>query len=167
MTCRDAKTHLDRDGRGELSEAEREVLMYHLKGCKSCSEAVRAARLTSMLFGVLRQDLAPGPAFYPRLRRRMAEAGIGLPDAAALAVWGFARRLVPALAFGVVLLAGVTLSLSGPLSPQQGQVAQAREVYAFSLDEVGLPGAGERPDQDQMLAFVLMRAPRQGAASGE
>jgi hypothetical protein len=120
-----------------------------------------------MLLGALRHDLAPGPDFYPRLRMRMAEAGIGRLDAAALAAWGFARRLIPALAFGVVLLAGATLSLSGSLSPQQGRVVQMRDVYAFSLDEVGLPGVAERPDQDQMLAFVLMRAPTQGAAPGE
>ena len=167
MTCRDARTQLDREGRGELSEAEREALTLHLEACHRCDEAARVARLSSMLFGALRQEAAPGPAFYPRLRRRMAEAGVGRVDAIALHVWGFARRLVPALAFGVVLLAGVTLSLSGPLSPQQGRVAQMRDVYAFSLDEVGLPGAAERPDQDQMLAFVLMRARTQGAAPGE
>ncbi len=165
MMCRDARTQLDREGRGGLSEAEREALMLHLEGCNRCGEAARVARLSSMLFGALREELAPGPAFYPRLRMRMAEAGISRLDATALAAWGFARRLVPALALGVMLLAGVAVSLSGPLSPQQA--AQMRDVYAFSLEEVNLRGADARPDQDQMLAFVLMRAPRQGAAPGE
>jgi anti-sigma factor RsiW len=167
MTCRDARTHLDREARGELAEADRDALTLHLDGCVRCGEAARVARLAPELLGALRQQHAPGPDFYPRLRRRMAEAGTRRYDEPALAVWGFARRLVPALAFGVVLLAGVTLSLSGPLSPQQGQVTQMTDLYAFSLDEVGLTGAVERPNQDQMLAFVLTRAPRQGAASGE
>jgi hypothetical protein len=30
-------------------------------------------------------------------------------------------------------------------------------MYAFSLEELSLPAAVERPSQDQMLAFVLMR----------
>jgi hypothetical protein len=71
-----------------------------------------------------------------------------------LQAWGFARRLVPALALGVLLLGGVTASLTGPRSPQ---AALGREIYAFSLEELSLPAAVERPSQDQMLAFVLMR----------
>lgn len=165
MTCRDARRQLEQEGRHDLPEAEREALTRHLEGCERCGEAARVARLSSLLFGALRQDLAPGPSFYGRLRARLAETGIDRIDASALAAWGFARRLVPALALGVMLLATVTVSLSGPVSSQQA--AQLRDVYAFSLEEVNLPGAAERPDQDQMLAFVLTRAPARGAAPAQ
>ncbi len=162
MTCRDARTQLERERRGDLAEAEREALTRHLEGCERCGEVARVARLSSLLLGALRQDLAPGPTFYARLRARIAEAGIGRIDAPALAAWGFARRLVPALALGVMLLAAVTVSLSWPLSLQRGRVVQMSDVHAFSLEEVNLPGAAERLDQDQMLAFVLTRDPAQG-----
>jgi anti-sigma factor RsiW len=164
MTCREARSRLEREGKGDLSEMEREALTRHLDTCERCAEAARVARLSSLLLRALRQDLAPGPAFYARLRARMAAAGIDRIDAPALAAWGFARRLVPALALGVLLLAGVTVSLDGPLSPQRVRVAEVRDLYAFSLEEVGLPGAAERPDRDQMLAFVLTRGTARDAA---
>jgi hypothetical protein len=62
-------------------------------------------------------------------------------------------------------MAGVTISLDGLSMPQQTQVTQRREVVAFSLEEVNLSGAVERPSQDQMLAFVLTQSEGRGAGS--
>jgi hypothetical protein len=71
--------------------------------------------------------------------------------------------LIPALAMGVLLLAGVTLSpdrvrgrlLGGSRSSLPVQVQGETDVYAFSLEEVNLPGVVGQPSRDQMLAFVL------------
>ena len=103
----------------------------------------------------LREETGPGPTFYPRLRARLAEPEISQPDMSLLHAWGFARRLIPALAMGVLLLAGVTLSVGGSRSSLPVQVRGETDVYAFSLEEVNLPGVVGQPSRDQMLAFVL------------
>jgi len=157
MTCHETKKLLDREGGGGNSPVEDEGLTLHLAGCRRCSEAVKVARLSSALFGALREEIEPGPSFYPRLRGRLASAVVEQPDAMLLQAWGFSRQLVPVLALGVLLLAGVMISLGGPGAPLQVQVGPRTEVHAFSMEELNLPAAVERPSQDQMLAFVLTR----------
>jgi hypothetical protein len=61
---------------------------------------------------------------------------------------------------GVLLLAGVTLSISGSHSSLPVQVRSGTDVYAFSLEEVNLPGVVGEPSLDQMLAFVLTESAR-------
>lgn len=166
MTCREVKQLLKREGWEDRRIPEDSALATHLTGCRRCREAARVARLSSVLLGALRDETGPGPSFYPRLRARLAESGIGQPDATLLDAWGFARRLVPALAVGVVLLAGVTLSVGGSRSSLPIYVAGGAEIDAFSLDEVNLPGVVGPPSRDQILAFVLtqgVRCQAQGA----
>ena len=163
MTCREARALIAREGRGDSPSARHEALARHLLACQQCGEAMKVSSLSSVLLGALRGEIEPGPTFYPRLRARLAPAGMVQPDAALLQVWGFARRLVPALALGVLLLAGVTISL-GPALPER--MVAGKEIHAFSLEELNLPAAVERPNQDQMLAFVLMQGEARGAGSG-
>jgi hypothetical protein len=118
---------------------------------------MRVAGLSSAVLGTLREEIEPGPSFYPRLQARLADLEISRPDVALLHAWGFARRLIPALAMGVLLLAGVTLSVGGSRSPLPIQVRDGTDVYAFSLEEVNLPGVVGQPSRDQMLMFVLRR----------
>ena len=167
MTCRDTKYLLELKQRGVISPGEEQALTFHLAACRRCGETAKVARLSSVLLGTLREEIGPGPSFYARLRERLAAASGDQPDSALLHAWGFARRLIPAVALGVLVLAGVTISLGGPSAPQQVQMVQSREMYAFSLEEVNLPGAVERPSQDQMLAFVLMQGEVRGTRSGE
>jgi len=162
MTCRDTKKLLEFEGGGGLPSSEQQALDRHLEACDRCADVARVARLSVVLLGALREEIEPGPSFYPRLRERLAAGGASEPDANLLQFLGFARRLVPAMALGVLLLA-VSISLTGPRSPQAGL---GREIYAFSLEELNLPAAVERPSQDQMLAFVLMEGGARGAGSG-
>ena len=168
MTCRDVKKLLELEGRGDISALEQQTLDRHLEVCNRCAEAAKVARLSAGLLGALREEIAPAPAFYARLRARIAAEGTSKAEATLLQVWGFARRLVPALALGVLLLAGVTISMTEPRSLRPARAALGGEIYAFSLEEVNLPAAVEQPSQDQMMAFVLMReAPGAGPRPGE
>jgi hypothetical protein len=54
----------------------------------------------------------------------------------------------------------VTLSISGSRSSLPVQVRSGTDVYAFSLEEVNLPGVVGEPSRDQMLAFVLTQGTR-------
>ena len=167
MTCHEAKKLLKWEGSGANPLVEDQGLAAHLVGCHRCSQALKTARLSAALLGALREEIEPGPSFYPQLRERLraAGSGIGRPEATLLQTWGFARRLVPALALGVLLLAGVTIYLGRPLSPLLVEGGREREVHAFSLEELNMPAAVERPSQDQMLAFVLMQGEVRGAGS--
>lgn len=165
MTCRDTETLLELERKGDIPPDERQALELHLEACGRCDETARVARLSSVLLGTLREEITPGPSFYPRLRERLAAAGGDQPDSTLFHAWGFARRLIPAVALGVLVLAGVTISLGGPSTRQDAPMAQSRDLYAFSLEEVNMPGTVERPSQDQMLAFVLMRGEVRGAGS--
>ena len=155
MTCREAKILLKGKGGEGHPSAGDDALALHLKSCPPCGEAMKIANLSSALFQALRDESEPGPAFYHRLRARLAESENSRPDMGMLHAWVFARRLIPALAMGVLLLAGVTLSSSGSQSPQPVQGSHGEEMHAFSLEEVNLPGVVGQPSRDQMLAFVL------------
>ena len=157
MTCHEVKQQLKREGWEGHPFTDHDALAIHLKSCRRCSEAMQVARLSSVLLGALREETGPAPSFYPRLRARLGESEISQPDATLLHAWGFARRLIPALAMGVLLLAGVTLSVGGSRSSPTVQVRGGTDVDAFSLEEVNLPGVVGQPSRDQMLAFVLMR----------
>ena len=163
MTCRDTKKLLELEGRGGLPSSEQQALDRHLEACDRCADVARVARLSVVLLGALREEIAPAPAFYARLRARMAAEGTSKIETTLLQAWGFARRLVPAMALGVLLLGGVTVSLTGPRSFPTAQLGLGREIYVFSLEEVNMPGVVERPSQDQMLAFVLMEGEGQRA----
>ncbi|MBI3780694.1 MAG: hypothetical protein HY278_06525 [candidate division NC10 bacterium] len=163
MRCHEAKTLLEREGKGGDLFIEDEALARHLAVCSRCSQAMKAFRLSSELLGALREEIEPGPSFYPRLRERLATSGVGEAGVIFFQAWGLARRLVPALALGVLLLAGVTVPLGGFRSPLPVQVGQTTEFHVFSLEELNLPAAVERPTQDQMLAFVLMETEGRGA----
>ncbi len=163
MTCHEVKILLSGEGQEGRPSADYDALALHLKSCHPCGEAVKIMRLSSVLFQALREETGPGPAFYARLRVRLAEQEIGQSDVGLLHAWGFARRLIPALAIGVLLLAGVTFSpdrvrgrlLDGSRSTLPIQIRGGADVYAFSLEEVNLPGVVGEPSRDQMLAFVL------------
>ncbi|MDE2179634.1 MAG: hypothetical protein KGJ40_02150 [candidate division NC10 bacterium] len=155
MTCHEVKQLLEREGWKGHPFADHGELAIHLKSCRRCSEVMQVARLSSVLLGALREETGPGPTFYPRLRARLAESELSQPDLSLLHAWGLARRLIPALAVGVLLLAGVTLSIGGSRSSLPVQVRGGTDVYAFSLEEVNLPGVVGQPSRDQMLAFVL------------
>ncbi len=167
MTCRDVKQLLKREGSTGPAFVDDSALALHLKGCRRCSEALKVVRLSSALLQSLREEVGePGLTFYPRLRARLADMEPGQPDINLLDTLGFARRFIPALAVGVLLLAGVTLSISGSRSSLPVQVQSGTNVYAFSLEEVNLPGVVGEPSRDQMLAFVLtpsIRCETQGA----
>lgn len=167
MTCRDTKSLLELEQRGAISPGEEQALTFHLATCRRCGETAKVARLSSVLLGSLREEFAPGPSFYARLRERIAAGRSELLDSTLLHAWSFARRLVPAVALGVLVMAGVTISLGGLSTPRQLQATQSRQTDAFSLEEVNLTGSVERPSQDQMLAFVLMQGEVRGAGSGE
>lgn len=155
MTCDEVEKLLRDKGRDGRPSAEQDALTIHVTSCRRCGEAMRIAGLASALFGALREEIEPGPSFYPRLHMRLAEAEISRPDATLLHALGLARQLIPALAMGVLLLAGVTLSGGGSRSTLPVQVRGGTDVYAFSLEEVNLPGVVGQPSRDQMLAFVL------------
>ncbi len=157
MTCREAKRVLGRGGGEGCSPVEDEGLTLHLVACRHCGEAMKVAGMIQALLGALREEVGPGASFYPRLRERLAEGGVEQPDAMFLQAWGFARQLVPALALGVLLLAGVMVSLGGPGAPLPVRVGPETEVDAFSMEGLNLSAPIEQPSQDQMLAFVLMR----------
>ena len=167
MTCHEANKLLKREGSGADPSVEEHALALHLAACHRCSQVLKTARLSAALLGALREEIEPGPSFYPLLRERLraAASGIGRPEATLLQAWGFARRLVPALALGVLLLAGVTISLGRPQWPLPVEAGREREVHAFSLEELNMPAAVERPSQDQMLAFVLRQTDVGGARS--
>ncbi|WP_337288655.1 hypothetical protein [Candidatus Methylomirabilis sp.] len=155
MTCHEAKKLLKGDGREGHPSPDCDALALHLRSCRRCRKVMQVARLSSVLLGTLREEIRPGPLFYPRLQARLAESQIIQPDATLLHAWGFARRLIPALAMGVLLLAGVTLSVDGSRSSLPVQVRGGTDVYAFSLEEVNLPGVVGSPSRDEMLVFVL------------
>lgn len=165
MTCREVKQQLTREGWDGHLSTDQSPLAAHLKGCRRCHEAMQVARLSSVLLGALRDETGPGPSFYPRLQARFANSEIGQPDATLLDAWGFARRLVPALAVGVVLLAGVTLSTGRPRSSLPVRDTGETEMYGFAMEEVNLPGVVGEPSRDQMLAFVLRQDDARGAVS--
>lgn len=166
MTCHEANKLLTREGSGADLSIQDETLALHLAACQRCSQVLKTARLSAALLGALREEIEPGPSFYLQLRERLAAAsGIGRPEDMLFQAWGYARKLVPALAFGVVLLAGVTISLGGPRPSLLVEAGRGREVQAFSLEELNLPAAVEQPSQDQMLAFVLMQGEVRGSAS--
>lgn len=156
MTCRRARRLLGHEALRDDHPIENRSLTAHLEACRRCNTVRKAARLSSVLLNALRQEINPGPSFYPRLRERFPATGIGQADIVLLQAWEFARRLVPALALGVVLLAGMTITSGGPRSPLRDRMRRGADVPSFSLDELNLPAA-ERPTHDQMLAFVLMR----------
>lgn len=156
MTCRDVKQLLRRENVEGPACADDSALALHLKSCRRCSEALKVVRLSSALLQSLRTEGGgPGPAFYLRLQGRLTDAELVQPDMSLLHALGLARRLIPVLAMGVLLLAGVTLSIGGSRSLLPVQVRGGTDVYAFSLDEVNLPGVVGEPNRDQMLAFVL------------
>ena len=165
MTCHEAKKQLVGEGTGGRALAEDEVLKRHLEDCDSCAEAALVSRLSSALFEALREESDPGPSFYPRLRERLAACDIGQPDAALLHAWGFARRLIPALALGVILLAGAMISLEGPRPPFPLPARGRMELTAFSPEDLSAPSAVEQPTHDQMLAFVLRQDEIRGAGT--
>lgn len=155
MTCREVRQQLTLRGWDSRLTADGSALNAHVNGCRRCREAMQVARLSSVLLGALRSETGPGPSFYPRLRARLVEPVISQPDVGLLEAWGLARRLVPALAVGVVLLAGVMLSVSGPRPSLPARDTGEAEMYGFAMDEVNLPGVAGPPSRDQMLAFVL------------
>jgi hypothetical protein len=155
MTCHKVKQLLEREGWKGHPFADHGELAMHLNSCRRCSEVMQVARLSAVLLGALREETGPGLYFYPRLRARLAGPETGQSDATLLHAWGLAKQLIPALAVGVVLLAGVTLSIGGSRSSLPVQVRGGTDVYAFSLEEVNLPGVVGQPSRDQMLAFVL------------
>jgi predicted anti-sigma-YlaC factor YlaD len=165
MTCRKAKQLLKDKDREGYSSADYAALTLHLKSCPPCGKAMQIARLSSALLQTLREETEPGPTFYHQLRARLAKPEIGRPDISLLQAWGFARRLIPALAMGVLLLAGVTLQVGGSHSSLPVQVRDGTAVYAFSLEEVNLPGVVGQPSRDQMLAFVLRQDDVRGPSS--
>jgi hypothetical protein len=167
MTCRDVKQLLTREEREGLALADDSALALHLKSCRRCSEALKVATLSSALLQSVRQEHGPGPTFYPRLRARLADPEFSRPDPDLLQALGLARRLIPALAMGVLLLAGVTLSTGESRSSLPVQVRGGTDVYAFSLDEVNLPGMVEEPNRDQMLEFALRQGPNCDAEDGK
>lgn len=164
MRCHEAKKLLEREGRREGLSIEEEALAHHLAACSQCSQAMKVIRLSSGILGALREEIEPGPSFYPRLRERLVTSGVG-EAGSIFQAWGLARRLVSALALGVLLLAGVTVPLGGFRSPLPVQAGRATEFHVFSLEELNLPAAIDRPTQDQMLAFVLMHDEVRGAGS--
>ncbi len=113
MNCMDVEQLLKREGSGGPPCADYSALALHLKSCRRCSEALQVATLSSALLQSLREEYGPGPTFYPRLRARLADVELNRPDVDLLQALGFARRLIPALAVGVLLLAGVMLSIGG------------------------------------------------------
>lgn len=159
MTCREIEQLLKREGGEDRYFTDHGELARHLKSCRRCGEAMRAARLSSVLLGALRNEITPGPHFYPRLHARLADTEIGQMDAI-LQAWGLAKQLIPALAVGVVLLAVITLSTGGSRPSPPVQAEGETDLHAFSLEEVNLPGAIGRPSRDQMLAFVLAHGTR-------
>jgi hypothetical protein len=165
MKCHEAKKVIEREAKEDHQRARDTALTAHLASCRPCATAMKVARLSAAFFGTLREEITPGPAFYSRLRERLAGARIAQPDAVMAQTWRFARNLVPALALGVLLLAGVTVFSGGSRSSPPLQPGRGLELYGFSLEEVNVPAAVERPSQDQMLAFVLTRGNVQGARS--
>ncbi len=168
MTCHEASKRLTGGGSGADSSVQDEAVALHLGACHRCSQALKTARLSAALLEALREEIEPGPSFYPQLRERLraAASGIGQPETMLLQAWGFARRLVPALALGVLLLAGVTISLERPRATLPVEAGREREIHAFSLEELNMPAAVGRPSQDQMLAFVLMESELRDAGRG-
>jgi hypothetical protein len=168
MRCRHVKKVLRAGEQAWSPQSEPEVAR-HLEICGRCRDAARIGRLSHALLAALREPVVPDPAFYARLRARLA--ALETPDPAEMAqlqLWGFARRLIPALACGVLLLGGVTASLTVSRSLQRVHQTNGREMHAFSFEEADLPAAVGRPTQDQMLAFVLRRedAPEAGPPGG-
>src|SRR5574337_1806439 len=106
MTCREAMQLLKQDKReGPPPDTENGALALHLKSCRRCSEALKVVTLSSALLQTLREEAGPGPTFYARLRARLADTEISRPDMDLLHALGLAKRLIPALAMGVLLLA--------------------------------------------------------------
>ncbi len=166
MTCHEVNKLFKLEASSANALVEDQWLAAHLAACRRCGEALKIRRLSAALLGALREEIDPGPSFYLRLRDRLAAASrIGRPDVMLLQAWGFARRLVPALALGVLLLAGVTISLGEPRSRLPGEAERSKVLYAFSLEELDTPLAVEQPSQDQMLAFVLMQGEARGTRS--
>lgn len=155
MTCREVKHLLEFEGRKGVPAVDQQDLRVHLEACGPCSQAVKVVRLSSILLGALREEITPEPSFYSRLREQLAAARAGQAHTTPPRVLGFAQRLVPSLALGVLLLAGVTIYMGGPDSSLPTRMEGGRDVTAFSLDGLNLPKAVDRPTQDQMLAFVL------------
>lgn len=165
MTCREARRRLEHEERGDARFGRDEALAHHLVACHRCRETGMVARLAGALLGALREEIDPGPAFYARLRKRLAEARVGQAEAALLQAWGVARRLVPAVALGVLVLAGVTISLGRSRPPSPLRPGLTIEFQAFSPDGLSSPEAVERPSPDQILAFVLTTGADEGTPS--
>src|SRR5574337_1844300 len=123
MTCREAMQLLKQDKReGPSPDTENGALAIHLKSSRRCSEALKVVTVSSTLLQALREETQPGPWFYPRLRARLADTALSRPDMDLLHALGLARRVIPALAMGVLLLVWVTLSTSGSRGPFPVQV---------------------------------------------
>lgn len=82
MSCRNIRKRLSAYQDRELSSDEQVRIKSHLQGCPECSALYAAFQHTWEVLGEV-PEIAPAPAFYPALRRKIA----GLND----------RRFIPKL----------------------------------------------------------------------
>jgi hypothetical protein len=106
MECAEIQKWIFRKIDGELSESEDIDLDAHLAQCASCAREFKLLGLPSRLSRGIPQ-ITPPPFFYQRLRARIESEAQAIAGWQAL--WGMARRMVPALA-------GITLALLSVLA---------------------------------------------------
>jgi len=109
MKCAEVRSRLSRKIDGELTDFEIRELDHHLAQCAHCT---REYRLLMFPHQVAEEtpSLAPSPFFYKKLRARIECEIQGAAEWQPL--WGFARRMIPALA-------GITLALLSVFAYQE------------------------------------------------
>ncbi|MEW5897699.1 MAG: zf-HC2 domain-containing protein [Bacillota bacterium] len=78
MDCRKVSGLLSPYLDGELEPSEKNIVSSHLKSCSACRRELAELQAAVQIFRQL-PELAPGPAFRPRLRERLARESRSLP----------------------------------------------------------------------------------------
>ncbi|MCL6448817.1 MAG: DUF4349 domain-containing protein [Armatimonadetes bacterium] len=78
MDCRKVSALLSPYLDGELEPSEKNFVSNHLKNCSACRRELAELQAAVQIFRQL-PELAPGPAFRPRLRERLARESRSLP----------------------------------------------------------------------------------------
>ncbi len=149
--CTEFEAQLEDFVSDELSSAQRERVVAHLRGCSACSEAVDVARVTRQLLQHSSDAVAdPGPFFTRRVMASIrSEEG---PAAGGSGFWKFLELLSLRAAWSAAA-ALVLLLTYGAVSgiPVRPPVAEVR-----STEYVGLfPDPGNQiVNPDDVLTYV-------------
>lgn len=113
---------LDEKVFGQLNEIEKQTIETHAAHCKSCSQAYKAAQLSSVLLKAgAAQNFEPSPFFQARVMANLREKQVSMnPFLAFGRMWRASRTLVVMMTTVVVALIALTI-----FAPEFNKVSSA------------------------------------------